>query len=348
MKRFICSIAVLFMLLTAMFTRTMATDESRSFTFDLTVDGGDIKNAGPGDVITVLLTLRRMDSKEDYAMYAMQDELKYDPAFFELVEGGALTADGIVTADVTLRDGSREYYMNFLSLGGGETWPADMVVGSFQLKVIAQEGISVISNENYLVSTRDGSDTYTANANDVTVVITTKCKVHFETNGGSEIADTSAIFGETIERPGDPEREGYIFAGWYADLDLTKPWDFVNDTVRGNMTLYAAWTKNAAQATTPAEDGGLPGWLIPCAVGLAALLLAFVVLLRVKVDFYTSGGSTPDPVYVRRGAKLNPPETPRKDGCVFAGWYRDEALVESWDFEKDRVKSRMILHAKWM
>ncbi len=38
-------------------------------------------------------------------MYAMQDEILYDPDFFELVEGGALLTSGVQSTDITLRDG---------------------------------------------------------------------------------------------------------------------------------------------------------------------------------------------------------------------------------------------------
>ena len=48
--------------------------------------------------------------------------------------------------------------------------------------------------------------------------------------------------------PENPQREDWYFAGWYADMDLKTMWDFENDTVQGNMTLYARWTKDKSEA----------------------------------------------------------------------------------------------------
>lgn len=47
----------------------------------------------------------------------------------------------------------------------------------------------------------------------------------------------------------EPEisREGYTLTGWYrsaSQQDETTKWDFGNDTIQDNMTLYAAWTAN--------------------------------------------------------------------------------------------------------
>ena len=40
-----------------------------------------------------------------------------------------------------------------------------------------------------------------------------------------------------------PDRDGYEFAGWYTDVDLTKKYDFTTK-VKGDITLYAKWTED--------------------------------------------------------------------------------------------------------
>ena len=40
-----------------------------------------------------------------------------------------------------------------------------------------------------------------------------------------------------------PDRDGYEFAGWYNDVDLTKKYDFTTK-VKGDITLYAKWTED--------------------------------------------------------------------------------------------------------
>lgn len=56
---------------------TASAENTQSFSFELSVDGSDTKEVQTGDVITVLLRLKRTDSAEAYMMYAMQDEILY-------------------------------------------------------------------------------------------------------------------------------------------------------------------------------------------------------------------------------------------------------------------------------
>ena len=90
-----------------------AVDESRKFEFSLSVDGKTEKYVSTGDVISVTFTLKRTDADEEYAMYAMQNEILYDSTFFELVEGSAMVSNGIRTTDIAMRDNDRAFYMNF-------------------------------------------------------------------------------------------------------------------------------------------------------------------------------------------------------------------------------------------
>jgi len=220
-----------------------AAEEKEKFLFELSVDGRDTKEVKTGDIITVVLRLKRTDKTEDYTMYAMQDEIRYDSQFFELVEGGAVLSDGIVSTDIAMVDQFREFYMNYLSMSGGEKWKADTLIGSFQLKVIGTSGVSTISNQDYLVSMKDGSDSYQSDDKDVTIILSTECVVSFQSSGGSDVTELKVQFGEKLTRPEDPVRDGYSFEGWYKDIHLTEKWNFEQDTVQGNMSLYAKWCK---------------------------------------------------------------------------------------------------------
>ena len=46
------------------------------------------------------------------------------------------------------------------------------------------------------------------------------------------------------------------------------------------------------------------------------------------------------------GDKLTEPATPVKDGYTFAGWYKDSACTQGWDFETG-IPGDMTLYAKW-
>ena len=75
--------------------------------------------------------------------------------------------------------------------------------------------------------------------------------VHFETNGGSAIADMEVNSGDTITAPTDPTKDGYEFKGWFTDAALTAEFDFAT-AITHNTTLYAKW-----ESTTP-EPGPTP------------------------------------------------------------------------------------------
>ena len=335
------------MLLVSCVMPVMAVDNSRSYFFELAVDGKDTKQVQKGDIITVVFTLRRTDSDQESLMYAMQNEIRYDSKFFKLVEGSALLSSGISTTDIGLRDDFREFYMNFVSLSGGEIWTAERLVGSIRLEVIGDSGVTKISNQDYLVSTSDGKNAYTASCQDVTVIISTDCTVRFESNGGTEVESQTVLYGETISRPEDPVREGYRLECWCRDLDLQEPWDFELDTVQGNMTLYAKWVKDGAGSGE--SRTGISGWI---AGSLALAVLLFLVLLllfgRKTVVFETDCDIRIPEQKVWKGGAVERPVEPKRPGRIFAGWYCDEQRLRRWDFEEDMVEDNMTLYAKWI
>ncbi len=61
--------------------------------------------------------------------------------------------------------------------------------------------------------------------------------IKFDTDGGSVIESIKVKENEKIEKPSDPTKEGYDFAGWYYN---DKKFDF-NTKVKKNMTLKAKW-----------------------------------------------------------------------------------------------------------
>lgn len=351
MKKII-SLALAVILLLSCAVPAFAVDSSREFSFELTVDGGTEKKVQPGDIITVVFTLRRRDSEEPYDMYAMQNEIRYDSEFFRLVEGSAMLSDGISSTEIGMRDTFREFYMNFVSLSGGESWEAKRLVGSFQLEVIGSAGVTKISNQDYLVSTADGKDSYEATCQDVTIILTTDCTIHFETNGGTPIADLTAQYGETIKRPDNPVREGYKLVGWYTDIDLQDAWDFDSDTVKGNMTLYAKWEQGVPVDDTPVEDddSGLGGlwWLLGLLLLALLVFLLLFVLNRRTVKFETNCKMRIPEQKVRKGTCAQRPAEPKREGRTFAGWFYDAECTERWDFEEDKVEDNLTLYAKWI
>lgn len=266
---------LLLSLLLLMAAPVVAFGEEPAFCFELTIDGGVEKQVNTGDTITVALHLRRTDNNDSFTMYAMQDEILYDPAFFRVVAEDTLTQSGVCTADVAAADGRRAFYFSFVSFNGGEMWSGDTLVGVFSLRVTGETGAATLENSRYLVSDSAGSETYTATAQDVTVVVTNQCTVNFDTNGGSAVSSRTVSRGQRLTCPEAPTRDGFRLTGWYRDAALTRPWNFETDTVEANTTLYAGWEAIETPAT-------LPAWWLMLTATLAVVIVTALVWRRTR------------------------------------------------------------------
>ncbi|MBR3917665.1 MAG: M4 family metallopeptidase [Clostridia bacterium] len=71
--------------------------------------------------------------------------------------------------------------------------------------------------------------------------LTHKYTVSFNTDGGNNIAAVEVEEGQKISEPETPVKEGYVFAGWFADEGHTEIFLFEETPVVKDMTLYAGW-----------------------------------------------------------------------------------------------------------
>ncbi|MDR1916083.1 MAG: InlB B-repeat-containing protein [Synergistaceae bacterium] len=141
--------------------------------------------------------------------------------------------------------------------------------------------------------------------------------VVFDSQGGSGVPAATVASGSKITEPPAPTRVGYTFSGWYKDASGTTAWNFANDLVTGNITLYAIWT--------------------PVSIGTTY-----------AVTFNSQGGSSVSPITgVASGSKITAPLTPTRSGYSFAGWYKDASVTTAWNFTIDVVTSNITLYAKW-
>ena len=65
----------------------------------------------------------------------------------------------------------------------------------------------------------------------------------FDAKGGTDVVSQEQEYGELLELPEPPTREGYVFTGWYKDSGCYELWDLQNEFVQTDMTLYAGWEK---------------------------------------------------------------------------------------------------------
>ena len=67
--------------------------------------------------------------------------------------------------------------------------------------------------------------------------------VTFDSKGGTDVPAQNQMYGQLLDVPEPPTREGYAFTGWYKDSVCFNLWDLEKDTVESDMTLYAGWEK---------------------------------------------------------------------------------------------------------
>ena len=172
------------------------------------------------------VTLTAQWKKSKYKVtYALTDEVK--PSRYsmptdigEYMMGDTYTVDSNYKKGSNVVEGGYTYTFSGWKLNGaGDVLTGDQTMG----------------NENVVLK-----GTWTRTVNEYTL--------SYETNGGTIKENASCTeagkvaFGTVLKTPAatDMTKEGYTFAGWYSDEDLTAP-----DTMPAhNLTLYAKWTAN--------------------------------------------------------------------------------------------------------
>lgn len=65
--------------------------------------------------------------------------------------------------------------------------------------------------------------------------------ITFDSKGGSDVAPQNQMYGELLDVPDNPTREGYEFSGWYLDSACDDLWETDTDIIEADITLYAGW-----------------------------------------------------------------------------------------------------------
>ena len=86
---------------------------------------------------------------------------------------------------------------------------------------------------------------------DIIPSFTNEYKLSYSTYGGTAYSDEKYKKGYTVELDKYPERDGYIFGGWYLDKNYTKAVTSV--TLNKNVTVYALWSE--AKAPSKLDSG---------------------------------------------------------------------------------------------
>ena len=73
---------------------------------------------------------------------------------------------------------------------------------------------------------------------------------------GLEVLSQTVEAGGLVIQPEDPTFNYRAFKGWFKDSDHTEPWDFQEDTVEEDLTIYAAWGYSLLSVETDGYGSG--------------------------------------------------------------------------------------------
>jgi uncharacterized repeat protein (TIGR02543 family) len=216
--------------------------------------------------------------------------------------------------------------------------------------------------------------------------------VSFESNGGSLVVSQAVPKNGKVVEPRRVYYDGFILEGWFLDNEtFALKWDFDEDFVTENITLYAQWTEISFQTfivdfivtngarTAPPQiiiDGErasqpqgliLNGWYLDCwytedvfinqwnfddDIVIEDITL-YAQWIENESDWFTvtfdSNGGTYVADQLRiNGGKATEPAIVTKEGHVFEGWYVDnDTFTRQWDFENTPIMEDLTLYAKW-
>ncbi|MBO4216681.1 MAG: M6 family metalloprotease domain-containing protein [Clostridia bacterium] len=141
--------------------------------------------------------------------------------------------------------------------------------------------------------------------------------------GLPKIWDAKVTIGDRIPVPDSTKviKRGFVQGGWYRDGDFTERFDFdyVHDSST-NLTIYLRWIETAKAVYITYVDGG-----------------------RSESSGYA----------LSVGDVIEAPQPPtageeEREGMIFTGWYRDEALTEQFDFTVPLSEAgKLKLYAGW-
>ena len=65
------------------------------------------------------------------------------------------------------------------------------------------------------------------------------------------------------------------------------------------------------------------------------------------ITFNSNGGAPVTTKYIYPDSEVLPPQRPLRNGYLFAGWYKDAALTQFFDWKTERPTSSITLYARW-
>lgn len=129
-----------------------------SLEYALRIEGASDAEAKPGDVVTVVFSIRRIDGRSgDYSLRIVQNEILFDEEFFEYVPDSASVLKSGNALYQTRTDGTHIIKASYLSPNGG-VYHEDEDFCSFQLRVKGTAGSGWVRCDPACAKAYDGDN----------------------------------------------------------------------------------------------------------------------------------------------------------------------------------------------
>ena len=125
------------------------------------------------------------------------------------------------------------------------SWSEKTSGSAFDFKTPIEKDITLYAQWNKKSSGSSGGGTYVPPAT---------YTVSFDSTGGSPVDSQTINKSDRITRPENPEKDGYVFAGWYMSREYSQEFDFYNTNISSDTVLYARWV-DATDTTDSDRDG---------------------------------------------------------------------------------------------
>ena len=136
--------------------------------------------------------------------------------------------------------------------------------------------------------------------------------ITFVTNSPTIIEPKKVTYNQYLEKPDEPQKDGFTFIGWYIDEDLTIPFNYQINPIVQNLTVYAKWE-----------------------------------VMKYQVRFVTNNGEADVVKYVAWKEIVEEPKDITKEGYKLVGWYRDSQYQNIFNINFVKIDQELTLYAKW-
>lgn len=147
--------------------------------------------------------------------------------------------------------------------------------------------------------------------------VQTVAVISFNYNYQGAVSTTAAVdIGTTAAQPEAPERDGYVFDGWYKESACINEFSF-DTPITGDTEIFAKWEASAGDT------------------------------IRVTFSYNYEGAGSYYTQTINSGRRITKPADPvRTDGYAFINWYADAACTQLYSFNTF-LNNDTTIYARW-